>query len=414
MSRSLKIAMVALSASPLPPSTGGEANGQSARIVSLARALARCRHEVTVYARQDDPSAPRLLPLAAGVNVHHVSAGAPAPVATGDLVPLIADFGAGLGELFATDPPDVVHAHYWMSGLAALQATRDRLIPVVQTFHTLGTARRCSVRPDDPASARRIRMEAVIGRAAARVVASGEDESQELRRMGIGYQRISVVPPGIDVDRFHPSATELEPSTVPRLLAVGPLTEDRGVAEQIRALTKLPGAQLTVAGGPRNDRLSADTDARRLRELAERLGVADRLRLVGLVSHDDVARLMRTVDLVLCTPRAPRFGTVALEAMASGVPVVATAVGGLRDTVLAGITGELVPPRAPDQLANAIRRLLGDPVRLQAYRFAAVDRVRSAFSWQRAAVAAECMYCRVLGIQDGPAVPGAHIPQVAS
>lgn len=414
MTTEMKIAMVALSASPLPPPGGKDASSQTLQIAALSGALARCGHEVTVYARQDDPSAPRRVPLAPGVTVHHISAGAPAPVATGDLVPLIADFGTFLGDLLAADPPDVVHAHYWLSGLAALQATRDRSVPVVQTFHSLGTVRRRSERPGDPTSAQRIRMEAVIGRAAARVVASCDDEAQELRRMGISYQRISVVPPGIDLDRFHPPRSDLESSSTPRLLTVGSLAEDAGVTDQIRALTRLPGARLTIAGGPPRAELADDHDARRVRQLAERLGVADRVRLIGVVPRDEVARLMRTVDLLLCTPWSPAFDMVALEAMASGVPVVATAVGGLRDAVLPGITGELVPPRAPDELALAIWRLFSDRVRLQAYRFSAVDRARSVFTWQRAAMSSEFMYRRLLGQPDNPALQAEPAGQAAS
>lgn len=414
MSVSMKIAMVALSANPLPLPGGGEPSSQSLQIAALSRELAGCGHEVTVYARQDDPLAPRRLPLAAGVEVHHIAAGVPAPVAADDLIPLIADFSAGLAAEFAADTPDVLHAHYWMSGLAALQATRDRSVPMVQTFHSLGTVRRRSERPGDPSSTQRIRLEAVIGRAAARVVASCEDESRHLRRMGISYQRISVVPPGIDLDRFHPAAFDLEPSKAPRLLAVGPLTEDGGVADQVRAMANLPGARLTVAGGPAPAGLADDPDARRLGELAERLGVTHQVRLVGKLSRDEVADLMRAVDLFLCTPWTPTFGTVALEAMASGVPVIATAVGGLHDTVIPGITGELVPPRAPEELVLAIRRLFHDPVRLQAYRFAAADRARSAFSWHRAGVSTESIYRRILGIPDSPVEPIEPTVQVAS
>lgn len=414
MSVSIKIAMVALSANPLPPAGGGEPSSQSLQIAAMSRALAECGHEITLYARQDDPAAPRRLPLGPGVQVHHIPAGVPAPLAPRDLVGLIAEFGAGLGEAFAAEPPDVLHANYWMSGLAALQATRDRSVPLVQTFHSLGTVRRRSERPDDPSSTQRIRMEAVIGRAAARVVASCEDESQHLRQMGISYQRISVVPPGIDLDLFHPAARDLEPSKAPRLLSVGSLGTDGGVADQMRAIAKLPGARLTVAGGPPPDDLADDPDAQRLLELAERLGVGHRVRLVGMVSRKEVAALMRTVDLFLSTPWTPHFGTVALEAMACGVPVVATAVGGLRDTVVPGITGELVPPRAPEELAIVIRRLFQDPVRLDAYRFAAADRARSAFSWQRAAASMEVVYRRVLGIPDTPAAAPESTAQVAS
>ncbi len=401
----MKIAMVALAASPVPPPGGGELSTQSLHLSALSRALAAAGHEVTVYVRRDDPSAAQLLPRSAGVTVHQISAGAPTPLPASALVDVLADFGAGLRDAFTSAPPDVVHAHYWMSGLAVLQATRDRSVPFAQTFHTLGSARRRLHRSDDVSATQRARMESVIARTADRVLAAGDDESHELRRMGVSYQNISVVPPGIDLDRFYPVPTVFEAGNTPRLLSVGPLAQQRGVADQIRALVKLPGARLTVAGGPTAAELAGDGDAQRLVTLAERLGVDHRVRVVGRVSRDEVATLMRTVDLLLCTPWGPASNSVALEAMACGVPVVASAVGGMQDAVLPGITGELVAPRAPDQLAQTIRRLFADPVRLQAYRFASADRARAAFSWERAAIATEFAYRRMLGIPDTAVAP---------
>ncbi|MGB9378480.1 MAG: glycosyltransferase [Mycobacteriales bacterium] len=414
MSIPIRIAMVAFAASPLPPAAGGQPPGQSMQVVALSRAMAALGHDVTIYSRLDNPAAPGCLPLAHGVELRQLPAGGAAPIAAGDLVPLVAEFGHGLSDAFAADTPDLIHAHSWTSGLAALQATRDRSVPLVQTFHGLGAVQPQPVRADESNMAQRVRMEAVIGRAAARVVASCDDESQGLRRMGVSWRRINIIPPGIDLDTFYPSATDAAPSTVPRLLTVGTLAEPGGMADQIRALAKLPGAHLTIAGGPPAAELAEDPDARRLLGLAHALGVARRVDFVGFVPRSRIAELLRTVDMLLCTPWAPTFGVVALEAMASGVPVIATAVGGMRDTVVPGVTGELIAPRAPTELAHAIRRLFHDPVRLQAYRFAAVDRARSAFSWERAAVSTEMIYRQILGIPESPTAVSQPPSQVAS
>ena len=151
------------------------------------------------------------------------------------------------------------------------------------------------------------------------------------------------------------------------MLSVGRLVPRKGFDTVIRALAAVPDAELVVVGGPAAGDLADDPEAVRLRRLAERLGVADRVRLVGAVPRPDMPALLRSADLVVCAPWYEPFGLVPLEAMACGVPVVATAVGGFLDTVVDGVTGILVPPQRPDRLAAAIRKLLAEPFWREAF-----------------------------------------------
>jgi glycosyltransferase involved in cell wall biosynthesis len=409
----MKIAMVSEHASPLAPLGSPDTGGQNVHVGALAAALAERGHDVTIYTRRDDPTVPARVPLSHKVCVEHVPAGPPEPVFRDHLLSYIPDFGAYLADRFTTERPDLVHAHFWMSGLAALQAARDHGLPVVQTFHALGTVKRRHQGAADTSPPERVKLERAIGRAVAHVIASCEDEVQELRRMGIGYGRMTVVPSGVDLERFQPRLADFELRPAPRLLSIGRLVERKGVDDVVRALAKVANATLIIAGGAPLNLLAEDPDAMRLRAVVDRLGVRDRVTFLGQVPHDEVPDLMRSVDLVVCAPWYEPFGIVPVEAMACGVPVVGTAVGGLKDTVLPGVTGELVPPRSPDHLAYALRRLLNDPVRLQAYRFAAADRARAAFSWERVAVSTEQVYRRVLGVADVPAAP-VGTAQVAS
>ncbi len=220
----------------------------------------------------------------------------------------------------------------------------------------------------------------------------------QLRRLGISYSRVGIVSPGVDLDEFHPRSIDRGRGAATRLLTLGPLSESSSVDDVICALPRVPGAELLVGGGPPADQLFANDDVARLRELAVRLGLQDRVTLVGEVPHSEVPELICSADVVICAPWYPRFGMVAVEAMACGVPIVASVVGGLRDTVLPGMTGDLVAAHSPDELALALRRLLGDSVRLQAYRFAATDRARAALSRGRVAVAIESVYLDVIGM----------------
>jgi D-inositol-3-phosphate glycosyltransferase len=393
----MKITMVSEHASPLATIGGVDSGGQNVHVAALSEALAQRGHEVSVYTRRDDVDLPDRVELAPGVVVEHVPAGPPAEVPKDELLPYMAEFGRYLANRFDLDPPDLVHAHFWMSGLAAMLATRGTEIPVIQTFHALGVVKRRYQGGRDTSPPQRLRFERAIGHDAASVIATCSDEVAELIRLGVSRRRISVVPCGVDVDHFTPDGPRLPPGRERyRIVCVGRLVERKGFADVVRALPLVPHAELLLAGGPDRDSLSADPEAQRLQSLARELGVEERVRLIGRVSRQDMPALLRSADLLVSVPWYEPFGIVPLEAMACGVPVLASAVGGLVDTVVEGSTGMLVPPRRPDVLAHALRRLLGDPVRRQAYGIAGVDRAQARYSWDRVAADSEHVYRDVL------------------
>ncbi|MDP8971463.1 MAG: glycosyltransferase, partial [Actinomycetota bacterium] len=345
----MRVAMVSEHASPLAPVGGVDAGGQNVHVAALAEALGRQGLDVVVHTRRDDPTLPRRVPLAPNVCVDHVDAGPTRPVPKDALLPYMGAFSAELGRAWAGEPPDVVHAHYWMSGLAALYAAGQVGVPVAQTFHALGTVKRRHQGLNDTSPRERIPSERRIARDADRILATCRDEVAELAWLGAGATPVSVVPCGVDLEAFTPQGVADPRSHVAhRLVAVGRLVERKGVDDVITALADLPDAELVVAGGPDAHRLDADPEASRLHTLARRLGVADRVQLRGRVPRRDMPVLLRSADVVVCTPWYEPFGIVPLEAMACGVPVVASAVGGLQDTVVDGITGLHVPPRRPE------------------------------------------------------------------
>jgi len=179
----------------------------------------------------------------------------------------------------------------------------------------------------------------------------------------------------------------------------------KGFQDLITAMRSLPDTELVIAGGPVD--VGSDPEARRLAEHADRLGVRARLRLAGQVSRDAMPALLRSADVVACVPWYEPFGIVPLEAMACGVPVVASAVGGLIDTVVDGVTGVLVPPRDPSALARALHALLADEARREAYGLAGLDRVEVRYTWSRVAEDTERIYERVT-VGQAVAVGGAR------
>jgi D-inositol-3-phosphate glycosyltransferase len=273
-----------------------------------------------------------------------------------------------------------------MSAVAALRAARDLDIPVVHTFHALGAVKRRHQGAKDTSPPHRIETERSIAQVCERVVATCTDEVFELVRLGADRRRISVVPCGVDVRRFTPDGPrEDRRPGFHRLVAASRLVERKGIGNAVSALTELPGCELHVAGGPDVAELDADPWARRLRGLAAELGVSDRFVLRGRIGRDAMPAFLRSADAVVCVPWYEPFGIVPLEAMACGVPVIASSVGGMIDTVVHGVTGVHVPPRDPGRIAAAVRCLLDAPERRDALGRAGVERARERYTWDRVA-----------------------------
>jgi D-inositol-3-phosphate glycosyltransferase len=391
----MRIAMVSEHASPLAALGDVDAGGQNVHVGELSAALALLGHDVTVYTRRTDPTSADRIVHDRGYAVVHVTAGPARPIPKDELYPHMGEFGRRLARIWEVDPPDVAHAHFWMSGLASVLAGRIADVPVVQTHHALGTVKRRFQRSADTSPAERVGIERMIGRYATQVVATCTDELRELVRMGVRRSQISIIPCGVDVAEFHPGGPVAPRSAPHRLLAVGRLVPRKGYDLAIRALPGLPGTELVIAGGPRADRLGADPEARGLVALAEQLGVADRVRLLGQVARADMPALYRSADAVVCTPWYEPFGIVPVEAMACGVPVVVTPVGGLTDTVVDGVTG-LHVPADPKRLCRALHGLLASQYRRGSLGAAGQDRARSRYTWHRVATETAEVYERLL------------------
>ena len=392
----MRIAMVSEHASPLATLGGVDAGGQNVHVAALATELARQGAEVVVHTRRDDPALPRRVALAPGVEVDHVDAGPPLELPKDELLEHMGAFADDLARQWRRDRPDVVHAHFWMSGLAALDAAQELGIPVVQTFHALGVVKRRYQGEKDTSPPQRLELERSILSRADHVIATCSDEVFELLRLGAKRARVTVIPCGVDLDVFTPDGRRCRRRPgFKRLVSLGRLVERKGVGNVISALAEVPGAELVVAGGPPRERLAADPEAQRLSRLAAEVGVADRVELRGRVERGDVAALLRSADAVVCVPWYEPFGIVPLEAMACGAPVVAAAVGGMIDTVVDGVTGVHVPPRDPERLAETLRALLDDDRRRAGCGAAGVRRARRRYGWPRIAAATLDVYGRV-------------------
>ncbi|MCL2729733.1 MAG: glycosyltransferase [Actinomycetia bacterium] len=394
----MKIALVAQHAVPLsrsarpapgttaacPDVPAGQAE-DDIRVRNLSRGLAADGHHVTVYAQKPDGDAPHEAELCPGVMVSYLG-----PAVDRDernLLQRVPGFAAPLRDELGDNPPDVVHAVRWTSGLAALSAARDLRIPVVQSFSSLYITERRH-RPGPPETGpKRLRLEPAIGRSASAVVTDCEDEESELARAGVPRRAIRVVPCGVDTARFAPEGPVTDRRGRPRLLTVTDSADE--LATALRVLAQVPDAELIAAGGARSASAA---------RLAGELGVADRVEFAGPLTRQSLPPMLRSADLLLSLSEHDPAGMMVLEAMACGTPVAAASGGGHGDAVVDGTTGILIPARRPAVIAQRVRGLLSHPMRLAAFGVAASDRARSRYSWDRIARETADVYDRAAAV----------------
>jgi D-inositol-3-phosphate glycosyltransferase len=380
-----RIAVLSVHTSPIDQPGTGDGGGLNVYVQETSRRLAERGIHVDVFTRANDPDDPPVLELGERFAVHNVPAGPLEPVEKSALPSHLCAFLLALESHLASHGYDaagefdLVHAHYWLSGWVGRRLRSRWKVPLIQSFHTLGRVKNDALAPgDEPEPPIRLLAEDRLVREADRLVVSVCGEAAELHTMyGLSGSRLSVVPPGVDLSVFRPGPVETEigapPGDGPLLLFVGRLQPLKGPDLAVRTLAEvvdgIPDARLLIIGGSSGRARSTRPDA--LLRLAERLGVPDRVAVIPARPQAALADAYRAASVLLVPSRTESFGLVALEAQASGTPVVAADVGGLR-SVVAG--GALVPGHDPSDHAAAVVSLLSDANRREATRQLALDR----------------------------------------
>lgn len=386
--------MLSLHTSPLVQPGVGDSGGMNVYVRELVAALAHAGVEVTTYTREWRPGLAREVQVEPNHRVIHVPAG-PHDLAKEDLesiVPSFVDFV--LDDMRNAHPADVVHANYWLSGIAGHSIKHEQGIPLVTTFHTLA---RVKAEGGDPEPARRERAEAqIIGCADAICVSCDEEEEQFRRLYGDPPGGIEIVAPGVEHAFFTPgdrrgARKALGMGDGPVLLFVGRIQPLKGVDVAVRALAALgrADAELYVVGGASGQ--DGDSEVQRVLALVDELGLRGRVHFVPPRAHHILSTYYRAADAVWVPSRSESFGLVALEAAACGIPVIANAVGGLLSLVDHGRTGFLVNDRDPEQFAAYTEHLLSNPGLAAGMRAAAAERGRR-YTWSFAAARLRRVY----------------------
>jgi D-inositol-3-phosphate glycosyltransferase len=353
------------------------------RLVSLSEALSRSGHEVTIYTREYGHVAPSL-DAASGCRIVRLPAG-------------LGRFAGHLVDHWRMDPPNVVHAHSWGYAVAAQLAADQCGVPTVQSFCPHSFPRRAPSAVDRD----RQRVESILVKKASWVAADCGQTMLAHIRLGARRARTSVIGRGVDVNTFDPP----EPRKLDdngRVVVIAPeLSEHHGTDVALQSLRGVPAAELLVVG---------DGDTGRLRALASELGVGRRVEFAPMVSYTEWPTLLRGAGVVACIPCAEPADSLVLEAMAAGIPVIASAVGELVDIVVHEVTGLLIKPANAVDLARAMTTMYEDSFRRHGLGFAGRTRVASRYNWDRIAEDVLAIYRKVHTASGSPVVYGQARP----
>jgi len=393
-----RVAVLSFHTSPLVQPGSGDSGGMNVYVRELSAALAQSSVECTVFTRRWRADLPEIVNVEPGFRVVHVDAGPP-ELAKEALADRVKDFSAGVRDYFEVHgEPDLLHANYWLSGVAGHQLKHELDLPLVSTFHTLARVKVES--GDDEPLARDLAEAQVIGCADVICVSCTEEAEQFRRLYGEPPGRLEIVAPGVEHALFGPgdrsgARQALRLSEQPTVLFVGRIQPLKGADVAVRSLAALARAdsRLVIVGGASGR--DGDLEVAKLKRLVAELGLIDRVLFVPPQPHHLLSTWYRAADVVLVPSRSESFGLVALEAAACGVPVVASSVGGLRTLVDHGRTGFLVEGRDPRSYAAHIDELVANPRLANAIGMRAAVRARQ-YTWKLAAAQLRRVYSDLL------------------
>ena len=372
-----RVAFVSMHTSPAAQPGTADAGGMNVALRSLATELAARGVQVELLTRaQGEPSERELEP---GVILHELAVGPRGPIPKDDLAAVTDEFGEAVARLARRSDAafDLIHAHYWLSGIATLPVALELGLPFVQSFHTIAAMKNAlSGEVASQESERRIHSESYLAaQATATIAGSAAEATFLIDEVRAPADRVWVIPPGVDVELFRPNREGADQKVRrqwliapdrPILVVAGRVQALKDQELAIRALAALHTVSerepvLVIAGEatPGDESYLAG-----LYSLTEELGLEQDVRFTGALSREALAELFAAATLTLVTSHSETFGLVALESAASGTPVVGFRGSGMVESIAEGVSGALIDSRDPRVWAETIAALLDDEIML--------------------------------------------------
>lgn len=403
------IALISDHADPAAVIGKEEAGGQNVYVRSVGEALAKLGWQVDLFTRKSHPDDPTIVQHSPYCRTIRLTAGPEQFIPRDELFPFMAEFVETFLKFQSKDGSNypLIHTNYWMSAWVGLQLKQRSNVQLVHTYHSLGAVKYQAIAQQPTIAPTRLAVEQQILEQADRIVATSPQEVEHLRSLISPNGVIDVIPAGTDIETFHAipkaearSQLGFNPDEA-IVLYVGRFDPRKGIETLVQSFAKLKAEcptralRLVLVGGSEPDH--ADGQERsRIESLVQELGLVEHTQFVGQVGHDRLPLYYTAADVCVIPSHYEPFGLVAIEAMACGIPVVASDVGGLKFTVIPGETGWLVPPKEVEGFATAIKRVLADPVMGQKMSRQASLRVQQNFSWTGVAIQLSDLYRRLL------------------
>ena len=412
----MNIAMLSYHTCPLAVLGGKDTGGMNVYVREITRQLGSMGIHVDVFTRSQNEYVPHVLhDLGYGNRIVHIRAGPEYPIPKKELAGFLPQFVEGIQEFTRSKGMtyDLIHSHYWLSGLAAIDLKNKWGVPFVNMFHTLGVMKnRVAQSQEEIEGDFRIKGELEVLNAADRIVVATPAENAQLMWLyQTDLKNIVVIPPGVDVGKFYP----IPPDEAKEYIGVPPcdrmvlfvgrieplkgldvLMEAIGIIHQKGELKDYPFCLVIIGGEADESDEQTDIEMSRIKSLSKDYGLSDFVTFLGKRSQDSLPYYYSAAEAVVVPSQYESFGMVALEAMACGKPVVASQIGGLAYLVQDGVTGFTVPVDDPIELANRISSLIKDKA-LRDRMGKQAFMVAQDYAWDKIAIKLLGLYNSLLG-----------------
>jgi len=406
-----KVAFISEHASPLAVLGGTDSGGQNVYVTELARQLAKQGYEVDIFTRRDHMKLHRVVTIFPGVRVIHIVAGPARVIPKEELLMYMDDFRRDMMDFIAQEniAYQLIHANFWMSAMVGLALKVRYKIPLVVTFHALGKVRRYHLQQKDNFPDERLIIEEEIAHKADCIVAEcPQDERDLITLYGADSRNIVVVPCGFSPIEFYPIEKYAArrrlglPANEKIVLQLGRIVQRKGIDNVINALKyvkrNLKIRLLVVGGDGENEQYLKSPELIRLKRLALQVGKGVAIDFVGPKKREELKFYYNAADVFVSTPWYEPFGITPLEAMACGTPVIGSNVGGIKYSVVDGVTGCLVEPRRPKELAEKLNQVLTiDKLEMGKK---GIERVNNLFTWEKVSRAIEGIYDALIEVNE--------------
>ena len=380
-----KLAVLSMHTSPLAQPGIGDGGGMNVYVREASIALEEAGISSTIFTRRIDSRTPTVITIGKGIKVVQIEAGS-SSLRKEDLFSVVDEFKNGVEDFLVNeDHHDALFANYWLSGAAAHRLKHSLRLPLLTTFHTLARVKGISVDENFEYEYRSKIESEVIGCSDVILSNSSFEMEQLITKYDADPSRIEIVPPGVDHSIFKPSSkkearAQLNLSADPILLFVGRIQPLKGADLAVLTLSELSheDAHLVLVGGSSGP--EGPREEKRIRQMVDELGLTQRVTFIEPQKHEKLVNWYQAADVVIMPSKSESFGLVALEASATGVPVVASSVGGLQTIIEHDLSGYLIDDRDPLSYASYVSKIIDDSNKAESMSVEAIKKSRS-FTW---------------------------------